>query len=328
MTDVSGSPNQDFARISAPSSILLRGRFETSVRYKCRFTYGEIQAESIDGVVSCSGIGGFTCGGSLGDELTCIQPRWTRGFKASVLSVVRWVDRWVPLIQRVCLQRACGYLAPVDRTSDTWSTLGSDRRLHPSMEGTKTNFYFLTDGGLFEFGDRNESASMSENFRLASPLKPVMGCEGPSCMLRSGQCYGGGSTDGSPCFANDDGCSGHGACIVPNRFLSLGVSSYTHLVDGNSNHFILSANFWDGSTTAVNSAVFAFDSASTQVTMVQEIPTYGARKWAVANVSGQPCVIVANYDGPVTIFPWTSVSSRFCLLLLLLLAWPSACDLL
>ncbi|EKX49923.1 hypothetical protein GUITHDRAFT_104319 [Guillardia theta CCMP2712] len=126
------SPSMDFvdAEVAGQETspmISLKGVFESTLRYKCRFTTtvpvegpgGSFQtryAETMGYAISTGSKLGFVFGEPYGNSYTlkCPTPTWSYGNKETILSV--WEESnvltsltWRPLWQKVCLTTFCGY---------------------------------------------------------------------------------------------------------------------------------------------------------------------------------------------------------------------------
>ena len=110
---------------------------------------------------------------------------------------------------------------------------------------------------------------------------------------------------------SDDQCPGDQVCESDDSYRIVGAVSVTPFHHLGVQHMIV-ANFWDGLTSHVGSAIYRYDvnftgaqnagSALRSLQFVQIIPTKGARKWAHVLVCNEPVLVVASFSGPSSAF--------------------------
>ncbi len=301
------SPRSNYADGTAPSQAVIRGSFNLTQTYICRFTAGKSGqdlAVSKPANVSCSSPN--HCLPSYGDTLTCTTPVWRYGFARATLSVLALnvtsdivpgtvfeASAWLPLWQRMCYSSTCGFsVAP--RGLPSWWTTDASHRMNPFIIGTFTRFTFTTSSRLFLF-DR-DAQSMT---RVSSFGGYDGGCTADTCILGMKTCRAGPSL-GLKCSSPAD-CQGYDCSTLQ----ALGASSIMHFTDGNK-HYLAAANYWDGGTTFVRSSLFQLDPASDNVTLVQDFACNSARKMLMVSFANKSIVFATSHLQPSLIIPWDS----------------------
>jgi len=336
------TPSKDLMHLAYPTHITLRGRFligpnAQNVTYKCEFATISVKHSTIANI-GCSNDGTgdpAVCNNGHGDTLICDPPSWRMGYSAAVLTVLRIVDdgtsiRSSELWQRVCLDTVCGFERNRGSRASSWMLKGATKQLLASLVGTKTLIRFATDSSIFVFNTTNESMELQSNeyVKVSNTTN--------------------GTLDGSSSsFNNHSHCLSSGCNFDEARheLTAFGLSSVTHFTEKThacgstrcgsvcyldcmttsesqySNHsdctsrcapkhYLLAANFWDGSNTTVESGVFEFDTASRSVSFMQGIVTHGARRWRHILVNGRTSLLtLASCFGPMRAFYWNSTSS-------------------
>ncbi|MGB1591917.1 MAG: beta-propeller fold lactonase family protein, partial [Promethearchaeia archaeon] len=287
----SSSPSIDWAYAESQDWVTVRGNFSAHHEYQCTFTYQDLNASS-PGHVSCSNSSiGVNCPAGFSDQVTCRTPLWRFGFKGAILAISRRQAQsagnasvgnlsqgdqnasrpWTRLLQRVCVRESCGYKSPLDRfdgqvPASDWYTAGSRNLLSAALGGGLSRIRMLTPGAIY----RVEAANTSTH-RLVRVASFMTGM--------------------------------HDAWGTParNRFLAGGVSGYTHTTR-HGQHYLLGATAWDGSSPNSTSGLYHFNESSGRLQLLQEIDSFGARRWLFFDLDGELHAAVANYFGPSQIF--------------------------
>ena len=321
------SPSIDAVHAEAQDWITSLGNFSTAQQYRCKFTYGS-QTQWSPANTSCSS-GHFGTGGCHGqhvDQLTCLTPRWRIGFRAVTFSIdkklsapppmsfatfsasLRTADRphacndscsrtcaercvvsndtrcpyqcflesllnssdtastgWGSLLQRVCVRRDCGFVPALERIrgNPSWYTAGDRNLLSPALGGGLTHIGMLTPGAMYKVSKDNQRLTLVSTFVT-----------------------GGVDAWGTP---------------VRNRYVAAGVSQYTHTTVGGE-HYVLGATAWDGRSPNSTSGLYHFNESSGRLTLLQEIDTFGARRWLFFSADNILLAAVANQKGPSAIY--------------------------
>jgi len=88
---------------------------------------------------------------------------------------------------------------------------------------------------------------------------------------------------------------------------TVGSSSATYFNDGGID-YLLTANYWDGKSTHVDSLLYQIDPVSFSLVEVQRIPTEAAYQWAPCPMTGSKLMFVlASFSGETSIYEWDSV---------------------
>ena len=189
----------------------------------------------------------LSCSSQSCSSILCVTPPWDFGFRRTSVSVERFVQEsnltdwgWIPLIQRVCLQRDCGFIPTTERTASLWYTTAA-RYLNQNLTGTFTSFYFLTSSEVYQ-RETNDSS-----WTFVTTLLP---------WSLSRESWEASST-------------------AP--FQSCGYSSFLRFEVGGNDYF-LAARSWDSVSLQVHSYLFGFNRSNSLLYEIQAVPTNGARQ--------------------------------------------------
>jgi hypothetical protein len=305
------SPRSDYADSSTPSSVVLRGSFNLTRIYVCRFTGGKdaaYVAVSKPANVSCS-VAAY-CMPGFGDMLTCHTPLWQHGFLRTTLSVLAMngtnssgqsstayqAPVWMPVWQRMCFTPTCGYtIAP--RAQQTWWTKAASTVINPYISGVFTRFTFTTESRLFTFDPDAQRMTKVSSFGGYEG-----GCTADTCILGMRTCRSGPSV-GAQCSSSAD-CADHDCTSLK----ILGASSVMHFTDGDK-HYLAAANYWDGASTFVRSSLFLLNTSSDSLSFVQDWACNSARKMLLLSFANESFMFVTSHLESSRIIPWNSGAS-------------------
>ena len=276
------SPSIDMVHAESPAWLTARGNFSSAREYRCKMTFGDhsMYSKAVAGC-SVSYQGGEGCAMGFADEIKCQTPPWRAGFGAARLSVLKWlgngnssgsegsdVGMWKPLLQRVCLRKACGYRPLMYRyraqvATTFWYTSGDRNLLHPTLSGRMSYIRTMTPGAIYRVDPAAQRITRVSTFMT-----------------------GGSDARGTP---------------LRNRYIAAGVSHYSHVEVGGQ-HYLIGATAWDGKGPNTTSGLYHFDESTGQLKLLQEIDTYGARKWIFFRANESLFAAVANYHGNSVIY--------------------------
>jgi hypothetical protein len=90
----------------------------------------------------------------------------------------------------------------------------------------------------------------------------------------------------------------------------VGIASATHFSD-NGRNYLLTANYWDGGSTAVDSILYEVDPTAFSLTEVQRIPSQAAYQWAACPmIDTARMFVLASFSGHTSVFTWNSGTRR------------------
>ena len=323
------SPSIDAVHAETQDWVTSRGNFSTEQQYRCKFTSGDHTLWS-PANTSCSSdhTGMGECYGQFADQLTCQTPRWRVGFRAATFSIVKKQERlplmsfeafyanlvstdryracndtwcgsmcaagcvavndtrcmyrcflrsqnssdtattgWRSLWQRVCVRKDCGFLPSLERTqgrgTPSWYTAGDRNLLSPALGGGITRIRMLTPGAIYKVSKGDQRLTQVSTF-----------------MTGRFDAWG---------------------TLLRNRYAAAGVSQYTHTTVRDE-HYLIGATAWDGSSPNSTSSLYHFNESSGHLKLIQEIDTFGARRWLFFSVDDTLLAAVANHNGPSAIY--------------------------
>ena len=135
------------------ASVIVRGRFDAGVvdagaaagharsRYRCTWKWASVEQSSVTGEVLDEAGEVLEANGGIGHRLRCALPDYRYGqTNQAVLTVSDILDG--PLLQRVCLDRSCGYSPAHTRVASPISSFWWDREGVGALHGAKVAFSF------------------------------------------------------------------------------------------------------------------------------------------------------------------------------------------
>ena len=91
---------------------------------------------------------------------------------------------------------------------------------------------------------------------------------------------------------------------------AVGGASATHFTD-NGRDYLITANYWDGKSTAVDSILYEVDPVALSLTEVQRIPSSAAYQWAACPMTDSSLMfILVSFSGHSSVFRWSSASRQ------------------
>jgi hypothetical protein len=299
----------------------------TSVSFKARFLYTypfpSTRSVHLDTVSDCK-VEESSCSGAplqkFSDTLQCKLPSdraWKHGYKAAVMAILEsWSDgSEYYLVSKACFDMSCGWIAKSLRSAASAEMVSSSTKLPRSkwmvlseccdMSECETNGQYLystaISGALsfFRFIVHSQLVTVSkdtDNVVLVSLFAHRKTSTTERAEIMS---FGTFDNLQAPFL-------GYSSLHV------LGVSSVRSFTMDNE-IFLLVANYWDGKESRVLSPVFRVTDhaggAGMQLTVLQGIPTSGARDMQFVRVNGVPFIIVANFEGDSEMFRWRGKGS-------------------
>eukprot|EP00961_Rhodomonas_salina_P277683 3752441-Rhodomonas_salina.1 len=291
------SPDTTYFESNFPGqSIQVRGNFLTTSTYKARFSYSYLLPEPhtvspLDStcVRRVSGVQQW---------LECDVPEWDFGYKAALLSIMEQPvgqPGFTFLWSKACFRQQCGYVGLTDaqRRLKQWAVQsdccngGACNRYFYStaISGVATRVRFITRSLILQPDWTSPSLAVSTvaqiwKTREASPMLP-------SASPLNGVYE-------SKTMPTMSSLLMTGASVI--RAFSPPTSDDT---------FIFVANYWDGYSTDVQSSLLRLDNASTgDTTMIQGIPTSGARDFTFLTTIHGSFVAIAELTGISKIYRW------------------------
>ena len=330
---VVASPSHDYAPAEQPVEIEIMGRFGEEAAFECILS---LEGESLRtaGVTSCT----YVCPTGFHDTLVCLTPLWEPGLSRARLSIARTAVGQAPrpLWQRVCMEADCGMDDLRDRADHSGEWMYHVDRtpliFHEGFVGTPTHLRFTTESALFRVDP------LTETLVRVSHFGAVVDCRGRSCRFGRRTCQG-GDDHGVACTSDADctgvlqvvpassgvgvdpvavcaGAADEAACrataqdVAPycntlDPFRILGAAAITHARIGDAD-YLLAANFWDGTSRAVDSVLFDFNASTEAPAFRQVFPTVGAKRLVHLHMGAFDFVAAVSLLGKTRIYRWDS----------------------
>ena len=286
------SPSISTADAEVSTSFELKGRFGTNQSYVCIFHGRNNVIMESSANISFDGKEGF------GYTLSCSTPLWQAGFGSPMLKIKRLLSHntSVPVWQRLCLRPECGFVPYFQRSPQTDDmrsglyrpTTSGHSILASTLVGTFVKFGFSVKSYIFEFDAERQAFQ-----KLFNVSRHDLQNEDESP----------GDDAEVPYFLQD----GFGGTELE---AWSGASSAFHFTANRGQHYVLVANYWDGFRRNVSSVLLQFDAVSKQFNHVQNIPTFGARRWQRFTFEDEAYFVVANQIGASVAYRWDESSNQ------------------
>ena len=320
----------------------LQGQTQTNphtISYRARFSYTyrfpEERTVHIDtdpcSIQACSGP---TVLNKYTDTLVCKLPSnraWKHGYKAAVLSIVETAEFDISgepyptkteayLMSKACFTEACGWVGYKNREVQSLSMQSGSSQLprakwralsfccgHTAAECRQSHGHYLystaISGALSHV--RFVTHSKLTTMRAANISLSSLAVSRDAVNAHDGNWVNYGVFD-----------SQEVPFVGYSSLQMLGVSRIRSFTQG-SERYMLVANYWDGKESSVLSPIIRVDQDETanpqvdklQLTVLQGVPTVGARDMQFMRVGGVPFIMVANFEADSAIYRWRGKNS-------------------
>ena len=265
------------------------------------------------------------------DHIICTLPSnraWKHGYKATVLQIIetKWYedlpeDSYV--MSRACYMPACGWLEKKVRVQGEERIEADDERSLPRkgwpvLSGCCGTGQVLADGTFRYQCDKAKyllSTAMSgalSYVRFITHSKMMTLTAGGNLTTRVLSAFGDSATDRLNWTQFGSFDSKQAPFSDLSSLTMLGASSVRSFTVDNE-AFLAVANYWDGRESRVLSPIFRVDgdvkSGTMHLTMMQGIPTFGARDIQLLRLGGSAFVLVANFESESVLYRWRGKES-------------------